>query len=157
MPTRWLGVTVSGDKAIIVDATVSDDEADPIVINRDFPLKLQTGDRAEAYSVFFKELTDYAREARIEKAVVKASAALQRGGGKLSHLLSAELRGVTIAALSTVCATETVAKSNLSRNFGDRNVQEYVDDDSFWDDNFQGDIKAGSREAAFGIIARCRK
>ncbi|QOD65800.1 hypothetical protein HGK82_22160 [Ochrobactrum sp. MT180101] len=150
-------MTVSGDKAILVDATVPDSETDSIVINRDFSIKLQTGDRAEAYSVFLKELSDYARENRIEKAVVKASASIQQGGGKLSHLLSAELRGVTIAALSSVCSTETVAKSNLSRNFGDRSVQEYISDNSFWDENFTGDIKAGSKEAAFGIIARCRK
>lgn len=157
MAIRWLGVTVSGEKAILVDATVPDEENEPVIINNDFSLKLQTGDKPEAYSTFYKELADYAKEKGIQSAVVKSSAALQKGGGKLSHLLSAELRGIAIAALSSVCHTEVVSKSNMSRNYGDRNVEEYVNDNDFWNENIDGSIRAGSREAAFCILARCRK
>ncbi|WP_320203024.1 hypothetical protein [Agrobacterium rosae] len=93
MSARWLGVTVSGDKAVLVDATVTDDGG-AIVINADFSVKLQKGKRSEAYSVFSQEIYDYAKENGIDQAAVKGSAVSQQGRPKLAHFESAELRGV---------------------------------------------------------------
>jgi hypothetical protein len=48
----------------------------------------------------------------------------------------------------------TVAKAAISRTFGDRNVDEYVKDDEFWDNNVEGvNLRNGSREAALILIA----
>lgn len=157
MPTRWLGVTVSGDKAVLVDATVLDDD-DRILINADFTVKLQKGQRAEAYSVFSQEIYDYAKEHGIERAAVKGSAVSQQGRPSLAHFEAAELRGVAIGALASVCTTETITKATISRHYGDRKADEYIADDDFWQEKFGGGaLRAGSREAAFCILAKCDK
>lgn len=157
MSVRWLGVTVSGDKAVLVDATVPV-EAGEIVINADFNVKLQKGQRAEAYSVFSQEIYDYAKENGIERAAVKGSAVSQQGRPTLAHFEAAELRGVAIGALASVCPTETITKATISRNYGDRKADEYIGDDTFWQEKFTGSaLRAGSREAAFCILAKCEK
>lgn len=157
MTERWLGLTVSSDKAVVVDAEIPDDEKAPITILNDFTLSLQKGNRAEAYATLHSELADYCREKSIDRAVVKASAISLQGRPALSHLHSAELRGVVIASLQSVCPTEAVAKGNMSRTFGDRKVDEYLADTAFWEENFEGSMRAGSKEAAFCILARSRK
>lgn len=157
MSTRWLGVTVSGDKAILVDANVPEDDG-PIVINADFNVKLQKGVRSTAYSVFWQEVYDYAKENNIEYAAVKGSAVSQQGKPTLAHFEAAELRGVAIGALASVCPTETITKASISRNYGDRKADEYIADQGFWQDKFSGTgLRAGSREAAFCILAKCNK
>ena len=155
MGTRWLGVTVSGDKAIVVDLDVPDGD-ETINVIADFSVKLQKGSRPSAYASLVHEISDYAREKNINHAVVKGSAVSQQGRPKLAHLESAELRGAVIAALAAVCPTETVTKASISRNFGDRKADEYVNDDSFWDEHFEGTLRSGSREAAFCVLAKCR-
>lgn len=154
---RWVGVTVSGDKAVLVDADVQDG-IDLLTVHADITFKLQKGDRARAYATFSQEISDYARENGIERAIVKGSAVSQQGRPKLAHFESAELRGVVIAALAGVCATETLTKGSISRNFGDRKADDYISDDEFWIENFNGEgLRAGSREAAFGILAKAKK
>lgn len=151
MSIRWLGVTVTGDKAVVVDASVPSNG--PITVNADFTIKLQKGDRPAAYAEFAHEVSDYAREKGIATAVVKGSAVSQQGRPKLSHFEAAELRGVVIGALATVCPTQTITKASISRNFGDRKADEYIEDDDFWQEEFRGALRSGSREAAFCILA----
>lgn len=157
MTTRWLGVTVSGDKAILVDATVPDND-DPIIVNADFTVKLQKGSRPSAYASCAHEVADYAREKGVQRAAIKGSAVSQMGKPTLAHFESAELRGVLIGALAAVCPTETITKANISRNFGDRKADEYIKDEDFWTESFGGvALRAGSREAAFCILAKRKK
>lgn len=156
MGKRWLGVAVSGDKAVLVDLDVPDGEG-AITIVADFTIKLQKGPRPDAYAAAADEISDYVREKGIEQAIVKGSAVSQQGRPKLAHFEAAELRGAVIAALASVCPTETVTKANISRNFGERKVDEYVEDDSFWVEHFEGSLRSGSREAALSVLAKCRK
>lgn len=156
MVERWLGVTVSGDKATVVDAGVPPGGG-PLTVHADFHVRLSKGDRAKAYRDFHQELGDYGRENGIVRAVVKGSAVSQMGKPTLAHFLAAELRGVAIAALADVCRTETITKQNITRTFGDRKADEYIKDAEFWDDRFAGDLRTGSREAAFCIIAVLNK
>lgn len=155
MTEKWLGVTVSGAKVTIVEAEVPD--TGPLIIVNDTSISLQKGDTAEAYSVLHNELSDYARENGINNAIVKGSAVSQQGKPTLAHLHSAELRGVAIAALASVCATKSVTKATMSKNIGDRKVDDYVKDDDFWGSNFSGSVRSGSKEAAFCILTECRK
>ena len=59
-----------------------------------------------------------------------------------------------IAAAASVCPVRTIVKATISRTFGTRNVDEYVKDDEFWNENVQGvKLRGGSREAALILIA----
>src|SRR4051794_35978812 len=97
MTGKWLGVVVSGDRVTLVEATVSDNG--PIEIVQDRHLRLQKGDKPDAYHVMHQQIRDYAKENKIEKSVIKGSAVSRKGGAKLANLESAELRGVAICAL----------------------------------------------------------
>lgn len=153
MTERWLGIVVSSEKITLVDAKVDVDDGDaPIVIQADHSWDLQTGDRADAYRVIHKRLADYAKENGIAKAIIKGSV-VSRRGTKLVHLTAAELRGVAAAALATVTKVSFETKGNISRNFGDRKVDDYLKDNGFWADNTAGDLRTGSREAAMVILA----
>lgn len=148
---RWLGVHVSGDGIIIVDAEVPEDG--PIVIVADESWKLENGSRPEALKTIFKRLSDYARDKGIARAVIKESAANARGMG-LAHLQAAELRGVAICALACTCPVEQVSKSKISKGFGKRKADEYLKDNDFWKENLDGvAMRTGSREAALLILA----
>lgn len=149
---RWLGITISGDKAVIVDATIPPEKGD-IIINADFNIKLQKGNRPAAYSAFSQELGDYVRENHVTRVIIKGSALPQAGKPKLTLLEAAELRGVAISTCANVCETETITKAAISRNFGDRKADEYIEDQDFWAEHFSGELRAGSREAAFCILA----
>jgi hypothetical protein len=151
MSKRWLGVTVSGEKLTVVDAEVPD--SGPIIINADLTIELPKGDRASAYNTIHRRLVDYATEKKIDKVFVKESA-LSLGGMKKGHLLSAELRGVALCAFASVCPTKTTAKASVSRNFGERKADEYIDDGDFWDGQISGStLRIGSREAALYMLA----
>jgi len=152
MPERWLGVVVASDKVTVVDAEVS--SSGPIVIQADQSWPLQTGDRAVAYRVMHQQVADYARENEILRAIVKASA-VSLGGTRKAHLQAAELRGVVMSALATVTATETISKAHMSRTFGERKVDEYIADSTFWSKEVAGvNLRIGSREAAMSLLAR---
>ena len=151
MADRWVGIVASGDKVTMVDAEVPANG--PLIVQMDQTLKLQTGDRASAYDTLYNSLTNYFREQKIAKVFVKASA-VSKGSVSLAHLSSAEVRGVVMAAAASVCDAQTLAKAAISKGFGKRKVDEYLDDAQFWTDNVDGkDLRAGSREAAILLIA----
>ncbi len=150
MSERWLGVQVSVEGVIVVDAEVPDEG--PITIVFDESFKLAKGDRAKAFCTMYSRLYDYAREKGIKRALIKESAVSKGGMGK-AHLAAAELRGVAIAALGSACNVDLISKASISRNFGDRNVDQYVKDESFWNENTDGKMRSGSREAALLILA----
>jgi hypothetical protein len=152
MAERRVGLTVSGDKVVVVDAEVPEDG--PIVLLADHTWSLQKGAREDAYHIMYQQVANYLREHGIDRVVLKASAVNMRGSMKLAHLESAEVRGVVIAAARSVCPVRSVAKATISRRFGERTVDEYVKDDAFWTAITEGvDLRAGSREAALLLIA----
>lgn len=51
MPKCWVGLSTTKDAVTFVDAEIPDDENSPIVIVSDDNWKVQTGDRAQGYSV----------------------------------------------------------------------------------------------------------
>ncbi|MBV9829561.1 MAG: hypothetical protein JO001_28400 [Alphaproteobacteria bacterium] len=152
MPERRVGLSVSGDKVVAVDAEVPD--IGPIVLLADHTWTLQKGAREDAYHVMYQQVANYLREHEIRRVVLKGSAVNLRGSMKLAHLASAEVRGVVIAAARSVCAVRSVTQAAVSRRFGERTVDEYVGDDAFWAANTEGvQLRAGSREAALLLIA----
>jgi hypothetical protein len=150
MPERWVGVVISGERVIAVDAEVSDDG--PIVLQADQTFQLQAGDKSAALNHIFHQLSDYFRENNIARVVVKASA-VAKGGG-LSHLHSAELRGVVMAAASESCDVSVLQKAQVSKRFGERKADDYLSDGNFWDENVDGvNLRIGSREAALMLLS----
>ena len=151
MSDRWVGIVVSGDKVIAVDAEVPDDG--PLILQSDQTFQLQGGEKSAALNHIFHQLSDYFREHKISRVVVKASA-VAKGGG-LSHLHSAELRGVVIAAASESCEVSVLQKAQVSKRFGDRKADEYISDSDFWDENVDGvKLRVGSREAALMLLSK---
>ncbi len=150
---RWVAFVVVGDAVTVVDTEVPDNPDEPLTIILDDTWKLQKGDRGSAYAVLHQRCTDYLRESRIDTVVVKASA-LSQGGTKLGLLSSAEVRGVVIAAASAVCSVKVITKALISRTYGERKVDEYVQDDDFWQKKLQGAaLRKASREAAMLLVA----
>ncbi len=153
MTKRWLGLTASKEGVIYVDVEVPDDDG-PIVVLADDNWKIQKGDRSAAYDVLHQQCADYIRENHIERVIVKASAVTGKGMAKLGMLEAAEVRGVVIAAAASVCAVKQLKKGSVSKTYGDRNVDEYVADDSFWAKNTKGGkLRKMSRETAMLLIA----
>lgn len=151
MPQRWVGIVVTGDKAVVVDAEIPD--AGQLVLQGDVTWMLQGGDRAAAYNVFGQQCRDYLRANGVSKVLIKASA-VSLGGTKIGHLRSAELRGVVKGAAASICEVKEFSKAVLSRNFGDRKVDEYAKDNEFWITHFAGEeLRVGSREAAIMLLA----
>lgn len=153
MLERRIGFVVAGDSVTIVDTTVPEDDDKPIVIEADDTWKLPNGDRAKAYDVMYRRCANYIKENKIKRAIIKASA-VTMGSTKLSHLKSCELRGVIIAASASVAEVTLIAKSVISRTYGERKVDEYLQDDSFWAGMTEGgSLRKTSREAAMVVIA----
>ncbi|WP_166296884.1 hypothetical protein [Bradyrhizobium sp. 2S1] len=151
MADRWLGVVVSGDRVVMVDAEI--DGANPLILQSDQTLTLQSGNRAEAYSTIAHHLADYVREHSIKRVVVKESA-ISRNAATKALLQSAELRGVVMSACGGVVRTDVKSKASISRTFGDRKVDEYVADNDFWTKQVAGaNLRMGSREAAIVLLA----
>ena len=116
-------------------------------------MNLPKGDTAKALNSLFSRVFDFVAEKNVQRVVIKASAATGASVG-LSHLRAAELRGVAAAAASRSKAEVLmVQKSQISRSFGARKVDEYVRDDSFWDGALAGDVTKGRREAALLVLA----
>jgi hypothetical protein len=151
MADRWLGVVVSGDKVILVDAEVDGDK--PLVLQSDQTWTLQTGDRSEAYATISQQIADYVRENPIKKVVMKESA-VSGGAATKALLQSAELRGAIMGALGGIVPIDCKSKASISRTFGERNVDEYVKDNDFWKKEVAGvDLRIGSREAVMILLA----
>jgi hypothetical protein len=151
MAERWLGIVVSGDKVIFVDAEADGDK--PLVLQSDQTWTLQSGNKAEAYSTISQQLANYAHENSIKKVFMKESA-VSGGAATMALLQSAELRGAIMAALGAIVPTESKSKASISKTFGERNVDEYVADNDFWKKEVVGiDLRKGSREAAMILIA----
>lgn len=153
MTERWVGFVVVGDSVTIVDCEIPDDGDAPLAIVADDTWKVQKGDRAEAYDVMYRRCANYLKENGIAEVVVKASA-LTMGSTKLGHMTSAELRGVIIAASASAASVRTIAKALISRTYGDRKMDEYLQDDDFWAEKTTGgSLRKNSREAAMIVIA----
>lgn len=153
MSKRWLGLSASREGVIYVDVEVPDDDG-PIVVLADATWKIQKGDRTAAYNVLYQRCADYVREQRIDSVVVKASAVMGKGAANLGMLLGAEVRGVVIAAAASSCSVKLASKGVVSRTYGERNVDEYVGDDSFWEEHTTGGkLRKMSREVAMLLIA----
>jgi hypothetical protein len=153
MASRTVGFVVVGEVITLVDAEIPDAAADPVTIVADDTWRLQKGERAPAYAVLHQRCHDYLRENGIGSVVVKASA-LPQGAPKLGLLTSAEVRGVIIAAAASVCEVKVVSKALVSRTYGDRKVDEYLQDDAFWEEQTQGGkLRKTSREAAMLVVA----
>lgn len=153
MMSRWLGLSASKETVVVVDAEIPDDDG-PIIIWSDDTWKVQKGDRAAAYNVLHQQCTDYIKETGIDAVVVKASAVAGRGSATLGLLLSAEVRGVVIAAAASQCLVKTLSKAVISKSYGDRKVDEYVGDDDFWADKTAGgELRKLSRETAMLLIS----
>jgi hypothetical protein len=127
MTNRWLGLTATKDSVVAVDATIPDNGDDPIVIMSDDTWRVQKGDRAAAYHVLHQQCADYIKENGIDTVIVKASAVAGKGSATLGILLSAEVRGVVIAAAASQCQVKALSKALVSRTYGDRKVDEYVE------------------------------
>jgi hypothetical protein len=153
MSERCVGFVIVGEAVTVVDATIPDNDDDPITVLADDTWRLQKGDRAPAYAVLHQQCADYLRENGVEKAVIKASA-LPTGAARLGLLTSAEVRGVIISASASVCEVRVISKGLISRTYGDRKVDEYLQDDDFWDDHTEGGkLRKTSREAAMLLVA----
>jgi len=153
MSKRCAGIVVVGEVVTVVDAEIPNDANDPIVIVADDTWRLQKGDKGSAYAVLHQRCADYLRENQIKAVVVKASA-LPTSSAKLGLLSSAEVRGVIIAAAAVVCNVKILSKAIISRTYGDRKVDEYIQDDEFWEAQTQGGkLRKSSREAAMLVIA----
>lgn len=153
MAQRCVGFVVVGEVVTVVDAEIPDDADDPVTIVADSSWKLQKGERAPAYVVLHQRCYDYLRENGVGSVVVKASA-LHQGASRLGLLTSAELRGVIMAAAASVCEVKVLSKAVISRTYGDRKVDEYLQDDDFWEEKTKGGkLRKTSREAAMLIIA----
>lgn len=150
---RCVGFVVVGELVTVVDTEIPADASQPVTIVADDSWRLQEGDKGSAYAVLHQRCADYLRENAISMAIVKASA-LPTGSAKLGLLHSAEVRGVIIAAAASVCDVKVISKAVISRTYGDRKVDEYLQDTAFWEEQTEGGkLRKTSREAAMLVIA----
>ncbi len=156
MTKHVAGVVVVGETITVVHAEIPDDDNDPITILSDNSWTLQTGERGPALSVLFSRCQNFCQQNSVELVIVKASA-LPQSGVKLAVLQSAEVRGVVMAAAASKTKVEILSKARISKNYGDRKVDDYLKDDTFWSAQIAGaKLKKTSREAAMLILA-CRE
>lgn len=150
MGVSVLGVTVTGNKVAGVCLDRHEAEAQ---LTDEFTWSLQAGDTPSAYAHMVERIRDYVREHSIRHVLIKASAVGQ-ARPTLSHLRSAELRGVVAAAARLGGAhVEFITKALLSRTFGNRKVDDYLSDDDFWNANLACGPAKIRREAAFLALA----
>lgn len=152
MTRRWAGIVVSGSNVFVVDAEIPTDENEPISILSESKWTLQKGDTPSAYAVMHNRCVNFLRENKIELAVIKESAA-GKGMG-VAMLKSAELRGVVMAAASSASKVAMASKTVVTKTYGKRSVNEYIDDDDFWREQTESDdLKKWAREPAMYLVA----
>ena len=151
MAKRWMGVAVTGNKAVLVTAIEEDGKSLQIIA--DDTIDLQSGDRAAAYKVMHDRVSDRVKHNKVEDVFIKSSA-VSMSSMKITHLEAAELRGVVIAAAGTGARVRVVSSAQISRTFGKRKFDDYVKDDDFWSANVAGaKLRSGSRPAALLLVA----
>lgn len=148
---RWVGMSVVSTEVQVVDFEVSGDRSTLRVVHQE-TWKLQNGDRPQAYRVMYEQVVNYLRENNTNVVVVKGSQASQNSM-KQAHLEAAELRGVIQAAAAQIVDVKVRQKSYISRTVGSRKVDQYIKDDSFWSEKFDGALLRKSREPAFLVYA----
>jgi hypothetical protein len=120
-------------------------------------MTLQAGERPSAYRAIHDRVENYLREHGVDTVVVKESALPPGGRGVTKALLeSAEVRGVVVAAAASVSNVRIVSRATLSRTFGDRTADEYLNDDTFWSSEMLGMKARAFREAALIVLAVAR-
>ena len=152
MGEKWVGITVPVTKLTIVSFEY---QGDVIIAIDESTWQLQKDDTSAAYRFIHERISNYINEKAIQVVAIKGSSALKRVLSR-SHLRAAELRGVVIAAAAQPSVVVKVLdKGVLSKTFGRRSVDEYLDDDAFWTERLgEGNmIKKGSREAALFVLA----
>lgn len=152
MTTLQVGFMVVGEAVTVVYAEVPANVTQPITVLSDTTWQLQQGERGPALNFLYQRCASFLREHKVTAVAIKASAVPQ-GAARLALLESAEVRGVVIAAAASVCEVKTMSKAVISRTFGDRKVDEYLKDDSFWTERTVGLKRKTSREAALLIVA----
>jgi hypothetical protein len=151
MAEQWLGIVASGSLLNGVHLEIDDNSA---VLKSQFTWNLLSGDQALAYAAMYERVKGYVENNTVQNVVIKASA-VGKNKVTLAHLKSAELRGVIcVGAVAGGAATTLIQKGTISRNFGDRKVDEYVKDDTFWDKEVVGDLTKGRREAALLVLSQ---
>jgi hypothetical protein len=153
MTERCVGFVIVGEAVTVIDTVIPNGSDEPLTIVADATWRLQKGEKGPAYAVLHQRCSDYLRENGVGSVVVKASA-LPTGASRLGLLTSAEVRGVIIAAAASVCEVKLISKAVISRTYGERKVDEYLQDNDFWDEQTQGGrLRKTSREAAMLVIA----
>ena len=155
MAQKILGVTATGKEVSLVFLEkITETE---FVLIDEFNLNIQSGDRAAAYRNLAQRFSDYLAGKGIEIICIKGSA--PSGSGATQALLEgAEVRGVVLATSAAACSRVIQSTtSSLSKSFGNRKVDEYCKDSSFWDGLNLLKLKKGMREAAFFAIAQTKE
>lgn len=153
MTERCVGFVIVGEAVTVIDTIIPNGSDEPLTIVADDTWRLQKGEKGQAYAVLHQRCADYLHENGVGSVVVKASA-LPTGAPRLGLLTSAEVRGVIIAAAASVCEVKLISKAVISRTYGERKVDEYLQDNHFWDEQTQGrKLRKTSREAAMLVIA----
>lgn len=151
MTEQWMGIIASSGQILAVHLEINSDQTK--LINQ-FTWKLQTGDEPSAYAVMYDRIKEYVENHNIQDVVIKGSA-VGKNKATLAHLKSAEVRGVAcVASVVGGADTKLVQKGTVSRTFGNRKVDDYVKDNSFWDDQALDDVTKGRREAALLILSQ---
>lgn len=153
MQERWAGFCVVASEVTVVAIKFNNDDG---VLISEVKWVLEKGDRHEGYGRIQERAANFLAENAITHVVVMGST-VNRVGSSLAHLYAAELRGVIIAAAALSPAKfSVIAKAAVSRAFGQRNMDAYVKDDSFWDASLPELKNKGNRPAAM-LILQARK
>lgn len=142
-----VGVVVGSDKISLVEGHRNPD--DTVTLLKDEIFNLEKGDRHHAYAAMHKRIHDRLLHG-VDTVVLKASSAGKFTGSQAA-LLAAELRGVLLGAIPLKINVLQHHTKTLSKA-GSRKVGEYIKDDAWWTQHFNGDVRKGQREAAYLIL-----
>jgi hypothetical protein len=121
-----------------------------VTLLKDEVFDLEKGDRHIAYISIRDRIHDRLLHG-VDKVVLKASSG-GRFTGTQAALLSAELRGVFIAAVPRSVTLMQEHAKTLSKA-GSRKISEYIKDEAWWNQKFSGKIRKTNREAAYLILS----